>query len=201
MASPSHSTSTLLVRLREHGGDDGAWSQFVDRYGPQFYGWCRRHGLQDADASDVMQEVLLRVAKGVKTFDRERANARSWLFTILRNSFRDWLHHRDPAPGVDVARALLESKEALDDLERRLAEEFDLERKEVAEHNVRSRLRGAATWLAYELTCRQGLSYTEAAERLKIRRPHVIRSRNRVIKMVAEEVRSLAAAEESRQGP
>ena len=49
--------ASLLVRLRD-GGDAGAWREFVHLYAPVIYGFARKRGLQDADAADLMQDVL-----------------------------------------------------------------------------------------------------------------------------------------------
>src|SRR5438552_502657 len=53
--------ASLLVRLRD-GGDVGAWQEFVHLYAPTIYGFARKRGLQDADAADLMQEVLRSVS-------------------------------------------------------------------------------------------------------------------------------------------
>ncbi len=55
------------------------------------YGWCRRAGLQPADAADVGQEVFAAVARSIHTFrhDRPGDTFRGWLFTITRNKLRD----------------------------------------------------------------------------------------------------------------
>ena len=49
--------ASLLVRLGD-AADAPAWGQFVDLYAPPVYACDRRHGLQDADAADVTQDVL-----------------------------------------------------------------------------------------------------------------------------------------------
>lgn len=74
---------TLLHRLKANtNGAD--WDQFVEVYGPLLYRFCRRRTLQDADAHDVVQNVLMAVRKGIVRFeyDPERGLFRSWLGTI-----------------------------------------------------------------------------------------------------------------------
>jgi RNA polymerase sigma-70 factor (ECF subfamily) len=198
---PDFSTNTLLIRLQQQGGDAATWEQFVSRYGPRFYSWCRAHGLQDADAQDVTQEVFSRVFQRIRTFDQARGAARTWLFTILRHCLPRSLPDSASKLGGEAALAVLESQEAVADLEQRLAEEFDQELVEVAEQNVRSRLRGDATWPSYELTCKQELSEDEAAKQLGIPRTHVIRYRNRVIERLQKELRDLEDQEKGRQAP
>src|SRR4051812_48582155 len=40
-APDSRTDATLLGRLRHDPTDQRAWSEFVDRYGPKIYDWCR----------------------------------------------------------------------------------------------------------------------------------------------------------------
>jgi RNA polymerase sigma factor (sigma-70 family) len=77
--------ASLLLRIRD-GGDGEAWAQFVEIYGPVIYDYGRRHGLQDADAADLTQEVLRVVAAAAGTFayDPGKGLFRSWLFTVAR---------------------------------------------------------------------------------------------------------------------
>jgi RNA polymerase sigma factor (sigma-70 family) len=82
---------SLLVRLRD-AGDEQAWSEFSDVYVPLIYGFVRKHGLQDADAADLTQDVLRAVSRGIAKLDYDpRAGTfRGWLFTVVRNKLRDF---------------------------------------------------------------------------------------------------------------
>jgi RNA polymerase sigma-70 factor (ECF subfamily) len=60
MAAPPFEEPTqpsLLVRLRDPA-DEAAWVTLVSTYLPLVYGYCRKCGLQDADAADVAQDVM-----------------------------------------------------------------------------------------------------------------------------------------------
>ena len=61
---PEHSESatrvSLLLRMRDVS-DNGSWREFVECYGPRVLGWCRKCGLQEADAADATQMVLLKL--------------------------------------------------------------------------------------------------------------------------------------------
>jgi DNA-directed RNA polymerase specialized sigma24 family protein len=53
---------TLLTRIKDETDLD-AWREFVRLYGPVVYGFARKRGLGDAEAADLMQEVLRRVCE------------------------------------------------------------------------------------------------------------------------------------------
>src|SRR5881275_2228178 len=99
---------SLLVRLRD-ARDELAWSQFVEVYAPLVYGYARKHGLQDADAADLTQDVLQSVAGAVRRldYDPQRGSFRGWLFTVVRNRFRNFLAARGrPGQGSGGTTAL-----------------------------------------------------------------------------------------------
>ena len=69
MSDSPTTRSSLLFRIRD-GQDHEAWTRFVDLYGPLIYGFARSHGFQDADAADLMQEVLRAVVDHLMTQER-----------------------------------------------------------------------------------------------------------------------------------
>src|ERR1700685_2729121 len=87
--------ASLLVRIRD-GQDVEAWRQFTRVYSPVVYGFARKRGLQDADAADLMQEMLRSVAVhvGRLEYDPKRGTFRSWLFTVTRNKLYSFLNGR-----------------------------------------------------------------------------------------------------------
>src|SRR5690349_13376275 len=48
---------SLLERLREPAQEQ-AWARFVELYTPLLFHWARHIGLQEADAADLVQDVL-----------------------------------------------------------------------------------------------------------------------------------------------
>jgi RNA polymerase sigma factor (sigma-70 family) len=80
---------SLLVRIRD-ARDEEAWSEFTAVYEPVIYRMTQRRGLQDADAREVVQEVLMSVAKAIDRFDLEAGGSfRGWLSRITRNAAMD----------------------------------------------------------------------------------------------------------------
>jgi RNA polymerase sigma-70 factor, ECF subfamily len=85
-----HTTSiSLLQRLRQPGDQD-AWSRFVHLYTPLLYYWARRAGLAEAEAADLVQEVLLALVQKLPHFAYDPEQSfRGWLRTITLNKWRE----------------------------------------------------------------------------------------------------------------
>jgi RNA polymerase sigma-70 factor (ECF subfamily) len=92
--SSDKTSSTLLARIKDK--DQEAWRKFVHLYGPLVYGWCRRFGLQDADAADVGQDVFRTVAESIDGFhhDQQGDSFRGWFRTVTRNRVLDFLRRK-----------------------------------------------------------------------------------------------------------
>jgi RNA polymerase sigma-70 factor (ECF subfamily) len=192
--SDSRTSASLLGRLSTDPGDAGAWEQFVHRYGPRILQWCLHGGMQDADAQDITQNVLLMVARQIRTFryDPERS-FRGWLKAVTRGAWSKWLEgQRRTVQGSGDSAILdrLATQEAGDDLERRLEEEYERELLESASARVRLRV-DPQTWEAFRLLAIEGLSGADAAERLGMKVGAVFVAKSRVQKMLQETIRTL----------
>ncbi len=95
---PSSIGSSLLERLKLESPE--AWRRLVHLFGPLVYQWCRRQGLQAADATDVGQEVFRAVAGGIGRFRRDRPadTFRGWLWTITRSKIADFRRRQQGQP-------------------------------------------------------------------------------------------------------
>jgi RNA polymerase sigma-70 factor (ECF subfamily) len=185
---------TLFDQLRQDPTDQRAWGRFVDQYGPRIYYWCRQWRLQDADAEDVTQNVLAKLAEKMRFFQYDPARRfRGWLKTLAHHAWRDFLDSQrrsGQGSGSPALEAVLDGMAARADLVQRLEEAFDHELLDQAIVRVRSRVR-RHTWEAFRLTALEGLSGAEAAERLQMKVAHVFVAKSEVQKMLKEEVHQL----------
>lgn len=192
----SRTSASLLARLRLAPADQAAWGEFVDRYGPKVYGWCRHWRLQEADAQDVTQDVLVRLAGKMRGFDYDPSRSfRAWLKTLTRHALSDFCDARGRAgaAGGSGVVELIHSVEAREDLVRQLDAEFDREVLEEAVARVRVRVT-PKTWRVFELTAHEGRSGAEAAAQLGMTVAAVFVAKGRVQRMLQEEVRRLEDA-------
>ncbi len=82
-------TSESLLQRLGNGEDSHAWNRFVAIYAPLVFYWARRAGLQPADASDVVQDVMILVSQKIKQFEYDRERSfRGWLRQVTVNQFR-----------------------------------------------------------------------------------------------------------------
>jgi RNA polymerase sigma-70 factor (ECF subfamily) len=196
MAQDDASTTsvTLLGRLHHDPSDQAAWSDFVARYGPKIFQWCRRWRLQEADAQDVAQDVLLKLHGRMATFTYEASGSfRAWLKTLTHHAWRDLVAERRRAgigTGDTPMAALLDDLAAGEDLAGDLQEEFRRELLEQAMARVKARV-PSPTWDAFRLTALEGCSGAAAAAQLRMRTAQVYLARSKVKQRLQEEVRKL----------
>jgi RNA polymerase sigma factor (sigma-70 family) len=190
----STTSLTLLARLRHDPADQAAWSCFVARYGPKILHWCRRWRLQESDAQDVVQDVLLKLHGRMARFSYDASGSfRAWLKTLAHHAWRDLVDDRRRAGiGTGDSRiiALLKDLTAGEDLAGDLQEEFRRELLEQAMARVKGQV-PSQLWDAFRLTALEGCSGAAAADRLQMRVAQVYLARSKVKKRIQEEVRRM----------
>jgi RNA polymerase sigma-70 factor, ECF subfamily len=81
-AGISEEDARILRGLR--AGIDEAYRELIDRYEQPIYGVVYRLLDNPGDTSDVVQEVFVKVFRGVNSF-REQSSLRTWIFRIALN--------------------------------------------------------------------------------------------------------------------
>jgi RNA polymerase sigma-70 factor (ECF subfamily) len=186
---------TLLTRIKD-GSDAAAWREFVHLYGPVVYGFARKRGLQDADAADLMQEVLRSVARnaGKMEYDPARGTFRGWLFTVTRNKIYNFLNgqrNRPRGSGDPDARARLEAiPDRSDDRDGDWESEYRRRLTDRAMGQVRGEFQ-VSTWKAFWGTAVDGRPTREVAAELRLTLGSVYIAKSRVLARLREEVQRL----------
>ena len=194
--SAARTSPSLLDRLRQN--DEQAWGEFVRRYGAQILVWCRKWKLQEADAQDVTQNVLVKLSDKMRTFSYDPARSfRAYLKTLTNYALCDFLESRKrlgAAAGGSVAMDVLNTVEARDDLVEQLKSAFDQELLDEAMERVESRVE-PHTWEAFRLTAFEGMSGADVAEKLAMKVATVFKARSKVQQMLQDEIRKLEEPE------
>ncbi len=202
-AFETHTSATLLLRLQDVE-DHEAWAAFVKRYAPVVFAWCRRFRLQDSDAADVTQDVLIKLMRSMREFRYEpgKGRFRGWLKTVTGNTVRDMARsweQRIRGGGDDNSHQLLNSlkaPDAVDSLAADLEAQYQRELLDRAALSVRPRVK-PHTWQAWELTSLKQVPAATACVQLGVAIGDVYVARSRVNKMMAAEVQRLQTADES----
>ena len=192
----SFTSLTLLGKIRDLS-DQQAWSEFVRRYAPKIFSWCKRFSLQDQDATDVTQQVLLKLVSAMESFeyDPSRGSFRGWLKTVTSNAVRDFCRKRSSTneftgQGAEKWLEQMVDESSVD----ALAEQIEAGYREelLAEAESRAQLRvNPKTWEIYCLISKEGYSAGEAAKKLGIKVADTYVAKSRVVKMLREIVTQL----------
>ncbi len=172
--------ASLILRLK-NPGDIHAWQEFVEVYQPIVSSLARRKGLQKADADDVTQEVLVRVASHIDSWHSKPrpSSFRAWLATITRNQTIQFFRERGRRPTTGVTPQLVLEPEPS------LETEFDLEQNRQLFAWAARRVQGQfedKTWKAFWLTAVIRNSVAETASLLNTTVAQIYVSRSRVMK-------------------
>lgn len=192
MGNPSATRVSLLFELRELDNTQ-AWEKFVHQYGPMIYGWCQFWKLQQADAEDVTQALLLRLFQLMRQFeyDATQGSFRAWLKTVTRNAVRDHWRRKQAmtADESGIWEQMLNTPSA-EDFANRIEQSFDLELLETAKSRVKKRV-AEHTWQAFKLTELTDLKPKEIAAQTGLSVAMVYVAKSKVVRMLKEEVQAI----------
>ncbi|WP_237729357.1 RNA polymerase sigma factor [Schlesneria paludicola] len=180
------------MRLRD-ARDQHAWETFLEVYQPLILRLIRQKRVQEADAREVTQEVLLAVVNSIHRWEADpaRGTFRAWLSTITRNLVVNFLIRQSRHPrgsGDSDVNQWLNQKPAPDCDASRV---FDLERRRQifrwAAEQIRPEFR-ESTWQAFWLTSIDGYDVNATAQQLGISPGALYVARSRVMNRIREKV-------------
>ena len=184
---PSETTSPTLLARVGNPADSGAWREFDARYGELILRYCRGWGLQHADADDIRQIVMVRLARALPGFRYEprRGRFRAWLGRIVRNELiRAAGRPRPPASGVDIDEP---SDPAPEDWER----EWMHHHLRLAMQTLRAGFEARSLEVFERLLSGQSVEHVAAAFEMSTQAVHKVKQRicHRLQTIVADQIR------------
>lgn len=177
--------ASLLLQVQA-GDDPKAWDEFIAVYRPIVYRLARRRGLQDADAEDLAQQVLLSVARSIEGWQKrdESVRFRHWLRRVAKNAIVNLLTRgpKEQAAGSTSVYELLHQHDADEDA---IARDLELEyRREIffrAAAIVQSEI-ASDSWKVFELAVIEDIPIEQVAATLGKSVGAAYAARSRVMK-------------------
>ncbi len=89
--------ASLLERLKDLNDQD-SWQDFYKTYRKVIFSFAVKHGLTGVEAEEVVQEVVITVARNLPEFryDPSRCSFKSWLFNLTLWRVQDQIRKRHP---------------------------------------------------------------------------------------------------------
>ena len=188
--------NSLILRLKEPA-DAEAWFQFCEIYQPLILRIAKSRGLQTADASDLAQDVFIRVAKSVQRWkpDPNKGSFRGWIGTIARNLTIDFMRQqkRQPVSANDPAMQNLPERCAESDF---YDAEYEKQLFAWAAEKIKPSFQ-PNTWQAFWRTAVEQQDVSEVADSLGISTGAIYMARSRVIAKLRKTVERFSEAEQS----
>lgn len=186
---------TLLERIADQE-DHLSWESFDRIYAPLMRRYCRRRGLQESDANDVVQDVLLKVSRGIRGFkyDAQRGRFRNWLGTVTH---RAMLKHisKSSRPGAGVGHAAdtgpLWSEVSQQPLDGAWIEAFNAHIFREAMERLRPQF-DSQTWWAFQQTFTEERPPREVADDFGRTVGWVYQAKSQVVRRLRDEIVYLA---------
>jgi RNA polymerase sigma-70 factor (ECF subfamily) len=177
--------ASLIVRLAD-AKNAQAWDEFARLYQPVVYRLALRRGFQHADAEELVQEVMLAVARAVEGWvpDPDRGRFRDWLHRIARNLMINFLtrrKHQVWGTGKSDMQQMLEAKSQTEAAITQMFEiEFRREGFRWAAHQVQKEVK-QSTWQAFWMSTIDGVPVADVARQLGMSVGSVYIARSRVM--------------------
>jgi RNA polymerase sigma-70 factor (ECF subfamily) len=162
---------------------------------PLVYRFCRRRGLQDADARDITQQVLSIVHRTIGKFDYDpsRGRFRNWLGAVTSHEI--WRHVKQSRRRSQPFRQTTDCEVATlsgAPVDPAWYEEFNGYIFERALARIRSEFEADA-WVAFDLTWLRDMKPREAAEHLGKPAAWVYKARYKILERLREELEFLTS--------
>jgi RNA polymerase sigma-70 factor (ECF subfamily) len=182
-------TSFSLIGRLGDPADAEAWAHFVALYAPLLRAWVRPLCGQDADADDVIQEVLVVVVRRLPEFahNRRMGAFRTWLKTVATNKLGDYLRsdarRRVGSPDLVLAQLADPSSELSREWERQHAQHLAHALLQKIQHEFEP-----ATWDAFRRVTMEGEPTASVATALGMTANAVMIAKSRVLARLREEL-------------
>jgi RNA polymerase sigma factor (sigma-70 family) len=154
---------TLLGEFVNHVDDPAVAQRFLDRYRPLIRHYLSAFHGRLHDYEDLEQDILVKIVKGLKKFDRQRVGSfRKWLKMVVRSVQSDWFQEMVRNKRIQFL-SVSQIEDQAEQFATRFEEEHDLDLMEKAMKLARASL-APTTWTMFEQAKLQRLAAAKVAE-------------------------------------
>lgn len=111
-----YQTTNLSLLRRARDGDEDAWVDFYKLYWQPTFLFALKFELQECDAEDVLQEVMVDLLRALQNYDPVRGKFRNYLLTITKRKIYKFFKKKGRLPSFSWDSSKNESKQALEEL-------------------------------------------------------------------------------------
>ena len=189
-------TSLSLLERASRAADAESWHRLAELYSPLLKHWIGRFGVQTADREDLVQEVLIVVARELPDFrhNRRKGAFRRWLRTILVHRLRDFWRSARYRPLATGASNVLDQLDELVDDRSSLSQAWDRDHDEYIMKRLMDTVEPRfepKTWQAFRQQVIEELPPSEVAAILGMPLSSVYVAKSRVLRALRQEADGL----------
>ncbi len=175
---------SIIVGISQR--DAERWREFDAIYRPMLLDFLRGRHLNEADASDVVQDTFVKVLEKIETYNREKYRFRSWLFAIAHNTLIDKARRRASHQKAALGWVANVLRSTQSDSVKMAEEWVKLHRTKILAHALKTvRLRTSRrVWACFEQRLLRDRPGAEIAQELGFAPATVYANAHRVLKRV-----------------
>lgn len=186
---------TLLERLRTDG-ETASWHELQSLYQPLIRKWLAKYSIQDADAEDLVQEVMLTVSKEIDSFDHNgRTGAfRAWMRNILANRLLMFWRSQKRVAKVAQDSNLQRQIEELQDPASNMSRIWDRDHDQIIAYQLLQKSQRhftEQTWECFRRFALEGEPAKKVADSLGVTVNSVFIAKSRVLARLREEAKGI----------
>jgi RNA polymerase sigma factor (sigma-70 family) len=189
-------TSVSLLQKLQAPGDREAWDRLVRLYAPLLRQWLRSFEVQEADAEDLVQDVLTVVVRESPQFvhNHQAGAFRAWLRRVLVNRLRNFWRGRQHRPVATGTSSVEERLKELEDDASQASRLWDEQHDRDTLARLLEQIRGRflpKTWDAFHRQMFGGQRADQVARELGMPLSSVYVARSRVLAALRREAAGL----------
>jgi RNA polymerase sigma factor (sigma-70 family) len=190
--------ASLLARIKDLSQTE-SWREFFDTYWKLIYNTCRRRGLSETEAEEVVQDTMISISRNIPDFDYDpkKGMFKTWLMNLIIWRIIDQLAKRKAYQSIEELQDTLAAA-----VEEDWEVDWDKNLISSAIERVKARTK-PEHFQIFTMCVLQEKGAAETAKILKVSAARVYLLKHRISKAIANELKMLKKQqnyENSREG-